>query len=249
MSIAARMIALFRGPIVSQYLVVAGGGGAGGVATGSLGAAGGGGAGGLLAGTGLLIGSPQAITVGAPGIGGGANVDGTDGGNSSIGALKVAIGGGGGGAPTHSGRNGGSGGGGGNDDPGGGSNPGGSPTAGQGNAGGTGLEAPSGGDSGSGGGAGGAGSTGGPGGAGLSNSITGTSIEYARGGQADGTSTQYTGPGSGGRSAEAGVDGIAGIVVIRYPGPPKATGGTIDTTSVPGSTIHIFTSNGTFTPT
>jgi hypothetical protein len=43
------------------------------------------------------------------------------------------------------------------------------------------------------------------------------------------------GPGAGG----------SGIVIIRYPGPPIATGGTI--TSVDGDTIHTFTATGSHT--
>ena len=55
--------------------------------------------------------------------------------------------------------------------------------------------------------------------------------------------------GSGGGAATAGyssTSGAAGVVIVRYPGPQKATGGTI--TSVEGYTIHTFTSSGTFTP-
>lgn len=40
--------------------------------------------------------------------------------------------------------------------------------------------------------------------------------------------------------------GGSGIVIVRYPGLPAATGGTI--TYLNGYTIHIFTSSGTFTP-
>jgi hypothetical protein len=40
--------------------------------------------------------------------------------------------------------------------------------------------------------------------------------------------------------------GGSGVVIVRYPGPQKATGGTI--TNVGGHTIHTFTSSGTFTP-
>ena len=41
-----------------------------------------------------------------------------------------------------------------------------------------------------------------------------------------------------------GGDGGSGIVVIRYAGPQKATGGTV--TTVGTDTVHMFTSNGTF---
>jgi hypothetical protein len=58
-----------------------------------------------------------------------------------------------------------------------------------------------------------------------------------------------TGGGGGGASAGnttvSGGTGGSGIVIIKYPGPQKATGGTI--TSVNGYTIHTFTASGTFT--
>ncbi len=41
-------------------------------------------------------------------------------------------------------------------------------------------------------------------------------------------------------------NGGSGICLIAYPGPPAARGGTVDTTSRPGWTIHAFTSTGTF---
>ena len=59
-----------------------------------------------------------------------------------------------------------------------------------------------------------------------------------------------TGGGGGGGSHynanNKGGDGGSGIVIVRYSGPQKATGGTIST--VAGYTIHTFTSSGTFTP-
>jgi hypothetical protein len=42
-----------------------------------------------------------------------------------------------------------------------------------------------------------------------------------------------------------GGSGGSGIVIVRYPGSTKATGGTI--TSGNGWTVHTFTGNGTFT--
>jgi hypothetical protein len=61
-----------------------------------------------------------------------------------------------------------------------------------------------------------------------------------------------TGGGGGGGSdntirgsARAG-NGGSGIVIVRYPGPRKATGGNIS--FINGYTIHIFSSGGTFTP-
>jgi hypothetical protein len=48
-----------------------------------------------------------------------------------------------------------------------------------------------------------------------------------------------------GSSADGGAGG-SGVVIVRYPGPQKATGGTI--TNIGGYTIHTFTTSGTFTP-
>ena len=57
-----------------------------------------------------------------------------------------------------------------------------------------------------------------------------------------------TGGGGGGGAwqATSGGAGGSGIVVVRYPGSRKASGGTI--TSVDGHTIHTFTTSGIFTP-
>jgi len=41
-------------------------------------------------------------------------------------------------------------------------------------------------------------------------------------------------------------NGGSGIVLIAYPGSPTASGGTVDTTSRPGWTIHAFTATSTF---
>jgi hypothetical protein len=58
------------------------------------------------------------------------------------------------------------------------------------------------------------------------------------------------GGGGGSKSATSdswnGGNGGSGIVIVRYPGTQKATGGTI--TTVNGYTIHTFTTSGTFTP-
>lgn len=65
--------------------------------------------------------------------------------------------------------------------------------------------------------------------------------------------TPNTGGGGGGNGADGGSsrggDGGSGIVIIRYPGPQKAVGGTVS--SANGYTIHTFTATGaaTFTPT
>ena len=57
-----------------------------------------------------------------------------------------------------------------------------------------------------------------------------------------GGGTGYSGYGGGGTSGAGG----SGIVIVRYPGPQKAIGGTV--TSVGGDTIHTFTTSGNFTP-
>jgi len=118
-------------------------------------------------------------------------------------------------------------------------------------------------------------SDGGFGGAGSSSSISGTSVTYAGGGGGGGHTNQggiggiggvggggsgsgpsnavagtpNTGGGGGGQghSSGAAAAGGSGIVIVRYPGSQRATGGTV--TSVGGYTIHTFTTSGTFTPT
>lgn len=77
----------------------------------------------------------------------------------------------------------------------------------------------------------------------------------AGGGGAAGTNSNggnagaNTGGGGGGgtHAYSVGGNGGSGVVIIRYYGSQKATGGTI--TSSGGYTIHTFTSSGTFTPT
>jgi hypothetical protein len=114
----------------------------------------------------------------------------------------------------------------------------------------------------------------GAGGIGVQSSITGTATYRAGGGGASGNGLPGSsgglggggngGPGSGGSGtvtsgaantggggggtylAGAGTaGGGSGIVIIRYSGPQRATGGTV--TSSGGFTIHTFTSSGTFT--
>jgi hypothetical protein len=87
------------------------------------------------------------------------------------------------------------------------------------------------------------------GGAGLNNGSAG-------GGGSPGSQTNTpggnaganTGGGGGGgshyNSNNKGGDGGSGIVIIRYKGPQKATGGTV--TTVGTETVHTFTSSGTF---
>ena len=116
-------------------------------------------------------------------------------------------------------------------------------------------------------------SSGGNGGIGLAYSITGTSTYYAGGGGGSsnyggvgigglggggaGSSsnvngvngTTNTGGGGGGADAAAGAtaggSGGSGIVIIAYRGPQRGIGGTVDTTSRPGYTLHKFTATGT----
>jgi len=159
-----------------NYLVVAGGGGGG------VGRGGGGGAGGVLTGTTTLSSGSYTITVGAGGSNAFNDVQGGDGGSSSIGSIIVTTGGGGGGAwNARAGRNGGSGGGASAGD----LLSGGTGVSGQGYAGSTRASDLVGGG---GGGAGGAGS-GSTGGIGITSMITGTTTYYAGGGGAGSVSS------------------------------------------------------------
>jgi hypothetical protein len=109
-------------------------------------------------------------------------------------------------------------------------------------------------------------SNGGNGGAGIASTISGVLTYYAGGGGGGANFTPGTGgiggggnganstgqPGSvntggggGGSNGNRGGNGGSGIVIIRYSGPPIATGGTI--TSVGGDTIHTFTTTGSST--
>jgi hypothetical protein len=114
--------------------------------------------------------------------------------------------------------------------------------------------------------------TGGNGGNGQSYAISGTSTYYAGGGGGstensaitttgglggggngnyntgqNGTANTGGGGGAGERVSPATTGaGGSGIVIVRYPGLPAATGGTI--TYLNGYTIHTFTTSGTFTP-
>ena len=107
---------------------------------------------------------------------------------------------------------------------------------------------------------GGNGGLGGGGGGAVGNTLGGPGLNNGSGGGGGGTGTwantpggnagANTGGGGGGgshyNSNNKGGDGGSGIVVVRYPGQQKATGGNI--TRVNGYTIHTFTSSGTFTP-
>jgi hypothetical protein len=80
-----------------------------------------------------------------------------------------------------------------------------------------------------------------PGGGGNPNSQTNTP-----GGNAGANTGGGGGGGSHYNANNKGGDGGSGIVIVRYPGSQRATGGTV--TSVGGHTIHTFTTSGTFTP-
>jgi hypothetical protein len=255
-----------------EYLIVAGGGGAGSSI------AGGGGAGGVITGalTSVNPGTSYTITVGA---GGGGSSDGsvaaTTGTNSSA-FSQLAYGGGGGGSGASSsgnytGKSGGSGGGGGGNDAALTLHPGGSGTAGQGNAGGTGeYRAPSyGGGGGGGAGAAGASATtsnAGAGGIGVTSSISGSSTYYGggggtvsysspgqrglggAGGGGDGgiasTGTAGT-PNTGGGAGSNATNGGSGIIILRYlASNQRGNGGTVTTAN--GYFIHTFTSSSNF---
>lgn len=252
-----------------EYLVIAGGGCAG-----TNGGAGGGAGGyrcsvfGEMSGGGATAETPLAVSKGSSVtviVGAGSAVANPGqffagaGSNSSLGTVVSAGGGGGGngGVPAYLGGPGGSGGGGaayGSYTP----YSGGSGTSGQGYAGGNGN---SGGNnwfaSAGGGGAGAVGQSsssnmGGVGGAGVASSITGTSVTRAAGGSGYQQSTATTGSngansGGGGSFATGGNAnnaGNSGVVILRYPGAQRGTGGTV--TSSGGYTIHTFTSSGTY---
>ena len=106
----------------------------------------------------------------------------------------------------------------------------------------------------------------GAGGAGVASSITGSSVTRGGGGGGGGNNggaggsggggagvnpgtggagTANTGGGGGGSNGGTGGAGGSGIVIIRYLGAQRGTGGTV--TSAGGYTIHTFTSSGTYT--
>jgi YD repeat-containing protein len=250
---------------VFEFLVVGGGGGGGGFGGGS---GGGGGGGGVVYGMASLVPGSYAVTIGA---GGAAD---SNGGNSVLGSLAVAIGGGKGGqggVPGSAG-NGGSGGGAGSGAVGFGvglpdqghdgasSAPNGDLGAGGGGATARGTALGNGGEgylsdlSGAstvyGSGGGGAGNAAGPAGtnAGRGGGVAGSDVNGGSG------LPNRGGGGGGGRLnfifngvpvGGAGGAGGSGVVIIRYPGTPAATGGAI--TQAGGYTIHTFTSSATFT--
>ena len=151
---------------------------------------------------------------------------------------------------------------------------GGSGTAGQGNSGGKAVDNFGAGGGGAGGAGVGATSVAGSGGAGILSNISGSAVLYAGGGGGGAHSSlsnvgsggsgiggrgSYTtafngtnplantgsGGGGGGPTGGLGCAGASGIVIIRYPGPQIASGGTV--TSSGGYTIHKFTTVGSHT--
>ena len=258
-----------------ELLVVGGGGGGGGNTGDSWNGGGGGAGGLIYYSSyPVSAGTKYTVTVGAGGTAGistssnngSTTTQGANGGNSILGPL-VAIGGGGGGASSgngtgtgtkNNGLNGGSGGGGAISYNAASKSTGGVGVSGQGNSGGQGDTTGTG-YSGGGGGAGGPGT--GPGvhnvtnfGPGLVFSITGSSVSYAQGGQGgrDPVTNAAANSGTGGDGARSAVDtlgqsgaGGSGIIIIAYQGPQRGVGGTVDTTSRPGYTLHKFTTTGT----
>ncbi len=266
-ALSANRGSIVNGP-VAQILVVASGGGGGHWGGGGAGEV-------IYEAAYTLDRSSYAINVGAGGPGGNQFFNGVNGHGASFGGIFNAQGGGGGGRTQANGAPGGSGGGGGANVFVGEILFGGVSTAtiGQGNGGGAtpGLvNSPCGG----GGGAGAPGKTGSPtppngaGGIGVAYSISGSSVYYGGGGGGGGfsagassgglggggngvTGTVSTGAngtnGLGGGGGGGGTGGIGGtgVVIVRYPGAPRFTGGTV--TSVAGDTIHTFTAAGTLT--
>ena len=84
---------------------------------------------------------------------------------------------------------------------------------------------------------------------GLSISITGSAVTYAAGGGGYWSNVQQSGNNGNGGAGKAngagnGENGNPGVVIIRYSGSQRATGGTVTTTG--SDTVHTFTSNGNF---
>lgn len=250
-----------------------GGGGAGGYRSSVTGESSGGG-GAAETPLSITPGVAYTITVGAGGAGNSYPSAGFKGTNSSISGTGITtVTSLAGGAGTHNGltsdSNGGAGGGGGYSDPSGGTG-----TSGQGYAGGGGQNG-GGYPGGGGGGAGSAGSNapstgqGGNGGSGVTSAISGSSVGRAGGGgggvrggsgssATDGggagtasgsgnAGTVNTGGGGGGGGWSGGLSGAggSGVVILRYLGSQRGSGGTV--TSAGGYTIHTFNTSGTYT--
>jgi hypothetical protein len=233
-------------PLPIDWLLV--GGGASGGARVDAGFGGGGGAGRFVSSS-LIVTSSISIntTIGTGGVSRAFNsgLQGQNGGNSTatiLGTTYTAPGGGGGGLGwsvnniQRNGLNGGSGGGaggGGGPTPTGGNAVTGSPISGFGNNGQNGLVT--------------VGGHGGGASPGQQGRVWLDGITYCVGGDGfSGTpATVRGGGGPGGSSSENSGAGVDGVFKLRYPGTPKATGGTI--TESDGYTYHTFTSSGTFT--
>lgn len=251
-------------PYSVEYIVVAGGAGGGGVN--NVGS-GGGGAGGYRTGSVFLAaGDSQTVTVGGGGAGGlgsgngNSGAAGSNGSNSVFGSV-TSLGGGGGGVRSSPGpaASGGSGGGG------GGGAAGAAGTTGQGFAGANSAAQYQGG----GGGGASAAATNVNGGSGISDTWTGSSRALGGGGGGGGGSGNAAGTGGsgGGGNGNGGAGtantggggagsyafqalanggaGGSGVVVLRYLGAQRGSGGTV--TSSGGYTIHTFTTSGTYT--
>lgn len=210
-----------------EYLLVAGGGSGGGSSCTTNRGGGGGGAGGLLSGTATASVQSYPVVIGSGGAQVACEVSGNNGQDSTFNGL-TAVGGGGGGSAGAGGKSGGSGGGGGDGYPSSGQS-GGAGTSGQGFAGGgsTGATFSIGTYGGGGGGATGVGGTGaesvpGTSGPGLTSEISGTSVEYAKGGGGGTGGAGVNGRGNGGRGGgdndgDPGLAGGDGVLIIRYP--------------------------------
>jgi hypothetical protein len=222
----------------------------------------------------VIPGTSYTVTIGAGGVGvlgSPGTGTGNDGSNSVFGSITSVAGGGAGGIST-AGRAGGSGGGGGQRSSLAGgagtsgqgyaggiatTSAGGDAGGGGGGAGSVGQAAPS-------------SSAGGNGGSGVSSSINGSATTRAGGGGGGGLSssgsasggggagaastssggsngTANTGGGGGGSNNHSALSGSggSGLVIVRYLGSQRGTGGTV--TSSGGYTIHTFTSSGTYT--
>ena len=259
-------------PYQIDYLVVAGGGSGG---TGGYGGGGGGAGGYIPISTSVVNGTAYTVTVGAGGSspGGGSPKIGNPGSNSSLigGALSTTATGGGYGGGNTAGGSGGSGGGGTRAGDAGGSGTSGQGNAGGAGSGASSYYGGGGGGAGAVGANGpGSGATAGAGGVGLNWQSLGTYYAGGGGGNAEngsantsggtggggygsyggaggGAGTANTGGGGGGAgyTASGGGAGGSGVVIIRYLGSTRGSGGTI--TSAGGYTYHTFTSSGTFT--
>lgn len=100
---------------------------------------------------------------------------------------------------------------------------------------------------------------GGVGGAGVTSSINGTATARASGGSGYNQNTATAGGGgafgyngtanTGGGGGGSPMAGGSGVVILRYKGSQRGTGGTVTSATIGGQlyTIHTFTSSGTFT--